>query len=143
MEDTWSFESEFGFEPPRPLGDRVCIMRYVKKYSETIIASDSAEDRAKFESIVGRVVKLGSACFKGDSFKDWDKEDLYKVGDFVTFKVNPGTWLKYGPKDMENASVSLIHGAPIKDGRERPVLTVVFDDAINSIVENPDYVERE
>jgi hypothetical protein len=118
-------------------------MRYTKKYSDTIIAANEAEDRAKFESIVGRVVKLGSACFKGDSFKGWDEKDLFKVGDFVTFKVNPGTWFKYGPQEMENAEISLIHGAPPKARIERPVLTIVFDDSINSIVEDPNFVERE
>lgn len=143
MEDSWSFEKAFGFNPPRPLGDRVCIMRYTKKYSDTIIASNEAEDRIKFESIVGRIVKLGSACFKGDTFKDWDAKDLYKVGDFVTFKINPGTWFKYGPQSMEKDEISLIHGAPSKQGVERPVLTIIFDDAINSIVEDPNYVERE
>lgn len=143
MEDSWNFEKEFGFNPPRPLGDRVCIMRYTKKYSDTIIASNQAEDRAKFESIVGRIVKLGSACFKGDSFREWDSEDLYKVGDFVTFKVNPGTWFKYGPQEMESSAPSLIHGAPPNVGRERPVLTIVFDDSINSIVEDPNFIERE
>jgi len=143
MEGRWDFKKEFGFEPPRPLGDRVCIMRYVKKYSETIIASTHAEERAKYESIVGRVVKLGSGCFKSDEFKVWDKEDFYKVGDFVTFKINPGTWFKHGPSEMENKEVSLIHGAPPKEAKERPVLTIVRDDAINSIVEDPNYVDRE
>jgi hypothetical protein len=143
MEDSWSFEKEFGFNPPRPLGDRVCIMRYTRKYSDTIIASNEAEERAKFESIVGRIVKIGSACFKGDKFKEWDANDLYKVGDFVTFRVNPGMWFKYGPAEMDKPEISLIHGAPPKEAKEKPVLTIIFDDAINSIVEDPAYVDRE
>lgn len=143
MEDSWSFEKEFGFNPPRPLGDRVCIMRYTKKYSNTVLAANEYEDRIKYESIVGRVVKLGSTCFKGDSFNNWDSEDLYKVGDFVIFRVNPGTWFKYGPPDMEYSSPSIIHGAPPKQARERPVLTIIFDDALHSIVEDPNFVERE
>lgn len=154
MEDTWDFKKEFGFEPPRPLGDRVCIMRYTKKYSETIASCEEADRRAEYESIVGRIVKLGSACFKGDSFNNWDKEDLYKVGDFVTFKVNPGTWFKYGKEDIRIkveqprilSPISHISKSQerINDViKKRPVLTIVFDDAINSIIENPDYVERE
>jgi hypothetical protein len=36
MTKEWSFEKEFGFKPPHPLGDRVSIMPYVKKSSEII-----------------------------------------------------------------------------------------------------------
>ena len=124
-------------------------MRYTKKYSDTIIASEQANDRAKFESITGRVVKIGSGCFKGDSFKNWDKEDFYKVGDFVTFKVNPGTWFKYGKEDVSSRREDSTIISPyarnkiVFEVKERPVLTIVFDDAINSIVEDPNYIERE
>lgn len=156
VEDTWSFEKEFGYEPPRPIGGRVCVMRYVKQFSGVIDSTEETSARSKYESIVGRVVRLGGSCFKGEYFKDWIEEDFFKVGDFVTFRVNPGTWFKYGKEDIfikrelpkiislenEAYNTKLIREHAEKK-IDRPVLTIIYDEHINGIVEDPGYIERE
>lgn len=125
MEEKWSFEKEFGFNPPRPLGDKITVMQYVKKLSDLIAVTESTIKMQESECIVGRVVRLGSACFKSENFKNWDKEDFPKVGDWVVFRLNPGYWYKYGPQ-----------------GKGVNVMTI-FDDAINEKVEDPSYIDRE
>ncbi len=125
-QEAWSFEKEFGFNPPRPLGDKICIQQYVKRLlSDSIVAAETTLKMQKCECIVGRIVRLGSTAFKSDYFKDWPKEDFPKVGDWVTFKINAGVWYKYGPQ-----------------GKGVTVMTI-FDDAINDKVEDPSYVDRE
>jgi len=126
--EKWSFEKEYGFNPPRPLGARVCIEQYVKSEESgagiKLAKSEMSKRLDVADCIVGRVVKIGSACFKSEDFKHWDKADLPEVGDWVTFKITPG-WKKYGPP-----------------GKGVCVITM-FDDAINEKIEDPSYVSRD
>lgn len=129
MEKVWSFEKEFGFKPPRPLGDKVSIMPYVEKISEIIVQTDSTEENLRRETIVGRIVNMGSYAFKDDSllrpsFIGWAKEDIPMIGDWVTFRVNSGVRYKYGPP-----------------GKGVVVMTI-YDQSVMDKVEDPSYVER-
>lgn len=124
-DESWSFEKEHGFNSPRPIGPRILVQSYIKELSDTIISPDKVNEMQKWESIVGRVCKIGSASFKGERFKDWATEELPKVGDWVTFRPGSGTLKKYGPAG-------------------KGVLTLtIYDDAIDEVVEDPAYVDRE
>ena len=118
------FEERHGFKPPRPVGPNVLLEIYKHDLSETIAMTQQAKDRSKWESIVGRVCKTGGACYKGDRFKDWPLDELPKIGDWVTFKVNSGTIFKYGPP-----------------GKGVDVVTI-YDDCILNVIEDPSYVIR-
>lgn len=119
------FEERYGFNPPRPVGPNVVIEIYKHEISETIEIVKTARDRQKWESNVGRVCKIGGACYKGERFKDWPEEELPKIGDWITYKVNSGTIFKYGPT-----------------GKGVDVMTI-YDDCILNVIENPSYVVRD
>jgi hypothetical protein len=118
------FEERYGFNPPRPVGPNVVIEIYKHEMSEIIEITEQERDRQKWESNVGRVCKIGGACYKGERFKHWPEEELPKVGDWITYKVNAGTVFKYGPP-----------------GKGVDVMTI-YDDCILNVVENPAYVVR-
>jgi len=67
------------------------------------------------------VVYLGSACFKGEQFKDWDPSDFPKIGDWITYKVNSGPTVKFRGVDI----------------------VVMFDDAMNMKLEDPEHITRD
>lgn len=115
----WYFESEDGMEPPTPVGDKMVVEVYFPEMSDGGLAlAEEYQIKLKFSSVVGRVIKLGSACFKGERFQYWDR--VPKVGEWITFKANPSSLLNY---------------------RGIPIFTM-FDDFVNSIIEKPEYVER-
>lgn len=119
------FKDRHGFNPPIPVGPNIVIEIYKHEISETIEIVKTARDRQKWESNVGRVCKIGGACYKGERFKHWPVEELPKVGDWITYKVNSGTIFKYGPT-----------------GQGVDIMTI-YDDCILNIVEDPSYVIRD
>jgi hypothetical protein len=118
------FEERYDFNAPRPVGPQVLIEVYKHEMSEVIEITEQSRDRQKWESNVGRVCKIGGACYKGERFKYWPQEELPKVGDWITYKVNAGTIFKYGPP-----------------GKGVDVM-IIYDDYILSVIENPAYVVR-
>lgn len=118
MED-WSFEKEYGFPPPRIVGPYIGVVIHKHVLSESIVITDDIMDVQKWTSNVGRLFNVGSACYKGERFKDW--EDLPKVGEWVVFKVNAGPLLKYRGIDI----------------------SIMYDDAVKGIVKDPSYVTRD
>jgi hypothetical protein len=123
-EEEFSFEKQFGFNGPRPVGPKIQLEIFVKKLSTTVETTGMTHEMQKFESRVGRVCKIGSACFKGERFKDWSKDELPKVGDWVVFKPGAGNMYKYGPPGKGVLVMNL------------------FDDYIDDIVDDPNYVDR-
>jgi len=121
---SYSFEEEFGFEPPRVVGAYMAIAVHkhimTGTHSESLEIPEDVKEKQKWASIVGRVVKLGSACFKGDAFKYW--EDVPKVGDWIVFKPNQGPMIEY---------------------RGKVDLLLMYDDAIKAIIEDPFFVTRD
>jgi hypothetical protein len=115
----WTFEKQHGFSPLRAVGPYIAVEIYKHKLSETIAIQDSVTNMQKWTSNVGRVFSIGSACYKGDRFKDWD--ELPEIGDWVVFKVNAGPVFKYRGIDV----------------------AIMFDDAVNGITEEPSYVSRD
>ncbi len=124
-QEAWSFEKEFGFNSSRPIGPRILIQIYIRELSKVIDVSGKTKDFQKWESIVGRVCKIGSASYKGERFKDWAIDELPKIGDWITYKPGAGTLKKYGPP-----------------GKGVYTMTI-YDDAVEEIVENPEYIDRE
>jgi hypothetical protein len=118
------FEDRNGFNPPRPVGPNILIEVYKSEMSDVIEITGQTRDRQKWESNVGRVCKIGGACYKGERFKYWPSEELPKIGDWVTYKVNSGTIFKYGPPE-----------------KGVDVMTI-YDDCILNVIENPEYVTR-
>jgi len=83
------------------------------------IRPDTAVDRDNYHMSVGRILMLGSACFKGDKFKDWDLTP--SVGDFVSFPKYQGTF-----KTVLNSD----------SGKE--VQTIQIEDCVITVIErNP------
>lgn len=117
---SYDFEKEYGFKPPRMVGKQMALI--IHKHvvsgtkSETIHIADNIVENQKHLSIVGRIAALGSACFKGDDFQDWN--DIPKVGDWIVYKKNHGSRLEFRGIDMLFA----------------------FDLTAESIIEDPSYV---
>jgi len=97
------------------------VQLYKKQLSSTLEIVKETRDQQRWSSNVGRVVYLGSACFKGEQFKDWDPSDFPKIGDWITYKVNSGPTVKFRGVDI----------------------VVMFDDAMNMKLEDPEHITRD
>lgn len=119
----YSFEEEHGFKPPRMVGFNVAIVLFKNilsgTQSETLQVPESVIEKQKYLSLVGKVVYIGKASFKGERFKDY--ELIPKEGDWVVFKPNTGPIINFRGIDM--------------------IFTV--DDAILSIIDEPGHVTRD
>jgi hypothetical protein len=115
----WTFENQHGFAPLRAVGAYIAVQIYTPIKSDVLIMADSVKAMQKWTSNVGRIFSIGSACYKGDRFKDWD--ELPEIGDWVVFKVNAGPVFKYRGIDV----------------------AIMFDDSVNGITEDPSYVSRD
>lgn len=119
----YDFEVENGFLSPVMVGYNIALLLHKNILSGTtsdiIQMTEDSIDKQKYLSCVGRVVSIGSACFKGEKFIDY--LDTPKVGDWVVFTPNSGPLISYRGLDM--------------------VLTV--DTAIKSIIDEPGYVTRD
>lgn len=117
----WDFEKPNGIEPPRVVGEHIVLEVYYPKQSNGgIELASMTQQISKFSSIVGKVLKKGSASYKGERFKDWSPDEIPKVGDWVTFKPNSG-------------DIFAFRGVPV---------VMIYDDKVTSIIEKPEYVER-
>lgn len=119
--EDWDFANFYGFNPPRPVGPYMAIQLHKNTLSETIEIAQETRNNQKWISNVGRVIALGSACFKGEQFKHWNDNDIPKVGEWVTYKPNSGPVVKFRGIDV----------------------VIMFDDSITMKIENPDYVTRD
>jgi len=119
--EEWDFNKAHGFNPPRAVGPRMVVQQYKHQLSEIIEITNATRSNQKWESNVGRLIGLGSACFKGDQFKDWSEEDKPKIGEWITYKVNAGPVTKFRGIDI----------------------IVMYDDAINMKIDDPEHVSRD
>jgi hypothetical protein len=117
----WTFEKEHGFAPPKPVGPYMVVQLYTQKLSDIISITAETRSGQRWISNVGRVINLGSACFKGEQFKDWDESDFPKIGDWITYKVNSGPTVKFRGIDI----------------------VIMFDDAMNMKLEDPEHITRD
>src|SRR5579863_1441467 len=59
--EPWYFEKDGGMEPPIPVGDKMVVEVYFPGRSEGgLMLAEGYQEKLKFSSVVGRVIKLGS-----------------------------------------------------------------------------------
>ena len=117
----WDFEKFYGFRPPKAVGPYMIVELYTPKLSEEIIITSKTRSDQKWISNVGRLISLGSACFKGTQFEHWDESDIPKIGEWIHFKHNAG---------------------PVNKFRGIDIVTM-YDESINMKLEDPEHVSRD
>lgn len=117
----WDFEKFYGFKPPKAVGPYMIVELYAPKLSDVIAITGQTRSGQKWISNVGRLISLGSACFKGEQFQHWSEDDIPKIGEWIHFKHNAG---------------------PVNKFREIDIVTM-YDESINMQLENPEHVTRD
>lgn len=120
-EGEWTFEKQYGFKPPKAVGPYMVVVLYTKKLSDVIVITNKTSSDQKWISNVGRLISLGSACFKGEQFQHWSEDDIPKIGEWIHFKHNAG---------------------PVNKFRGIDIVTM-YDESINMQIEDPEYVTRD
>lgn len=96
-----------GEDHPRALGFRILIETY--NFGDNFVnpdgtqsvfeRPDSSKDRDRYQMAVGRILIIGSACFKGPKFEFWDL--LPEVGDYVSFERFQGVFKTHAGKNLQ------------------------------------------
>lgn len=120
-EGEWTFEKQYGFRPPKAVGPYMIVELYTPKLSDVIAITNKTRGDQKWISNVGRLISLGSACFKGEQFQHWSEDDIPKVGEWIHFKHNAG---------------------PVNKFRGVDIVTM-YDESINMQLEDPEHVTRD
>lgn len=120
-EGEWTFEKQYGFPPPKAVGPYMIVELYTPKLSDVITITNKTRSDQRWISNVGRLISLGSACFKGDQFQHWSESDIPKIGEWIHFKHNAG---------------------PVNKFRGIDIVTM-YDESINMQLENPEHVTRD
>lgn len=120
-EGEWTFEKQYGFPPPKAVGPYMIVELYTPKLADAIVLTNKTRSDQKWISNVGRLISLGSACFKGEQFQHWSEDDIPKIGEWIHFKHNAG---------------------PVNKFRGVDIVTM-YDESINMKLENPEHVTRD
>lgn len=120
-EGEWTFEKQYGFDAPRAVGPYMVVELYKPKLSEVISITNKTRSDQKWVSNVGKLISLGSACFKGKQFEFWNENDIPKIGDWIHFKNNSGPVNKFRGIDV----------------------VIMYDESINMKLEDPEHITRD
>lgn len=96
---------------PKPVGWRILIepITIEKTTPSGFILPDSNIEAQEHNRYVGRVVAMGSACFKHPVFQEVGGEAWCKVGDWVLYNQYTGMGAKIRDKSGELVSMRFIN----------------------------------
>ncbi len=110
-------EEELGCEPPRVVGPHLVVKIFIRAQTDSGILISDSKGLEKYSSLVGQVISMGLACYPEERFPTGPR---CKLGDWVTFRPNSGTRMKY----------------------RGHIVDCMYDDVVLFTVDDPTYIER-